>query len=120
MTCAPSCGASGARDSEHQRVSPSASPATVLLEGSPALLCHQAEPSAARMYGLHEWGGCPKQTHRGGSWAPDRLDHSGSFWSFCVGCDNRWRGISLLCSPCSVQKVWRPGVKLSLLLVSSR
>ena len=59
MTCSRSCGTSGARDSERQRVSPSASPATALLEGSPALLCHQAEPSAAEDVWSPRVGGMP-------------------------------------------------------------
>lgn len=101
-----SCNSSGARDPS---VCGSAlTTAQPLHVWGPAQLRSVSKQSwLVRLRGLHEWAGCPTETHGRESWAdsPDHLGH------FCTGCDcGQERNHLALLSVCSTGS---PGVKRS-------
>lgn len=96
-----SCGSSGARDPS---VCGSAlTTAQPLHVWGPAQLRSVSKQSwLVRLRGLHEWAGCPTETHGRGSWAQTVQTILGTS-ALDVTVDKR--GITLLCSPCAPQAV---------------
>lgn len=99
-----SCGSSGARDpSVHGPALTTAQPLHVWGPAQLRLVSRQSW--LVRLRDLHEWEGCPTETHGWGSWAQTAWTISGaSALDVTVG----KRGTVSLCSPCAPQAVLGP------------